>query len=463
MVHFTCSNVGAASLSSVHVEGVAEALAKYADNPKVETKGVKAHFHLDDSGFINITAIESVFERTVSVEEQEEEERKKEEEEKTTPTTDEAIIGDDKEKKPDDSWLGDTISSFFNKEEGADKDKKGKEKSEKDKTSKDGKNDKEKDKEEKKKAAKKPKIETYKVDLTFKEKIMDLKPASKKHIKESLAKLKVLNDHDNLKKKRETALNSLESFVIDAKDKLYQEVWEDSVTEVEKEAITAKCTEISDWIDDEVMPDTELKLLEAKLTEIKVLTAPWFARVREHMDRPEVLEALDKMIGASLKFHDRAKDATGDDIFFTEVELQTLKEKIEEMKTWRDESVADQQKQPKNEMPKLTTNVLADKAMEMERELKYLVSKARIAKAERDKEREKKAAEEKKAKEEEEKKKKKEKRKKKKQSNQTTTEAEGTEGETGTTEEASVTEEPITGDDEVPEVHEEPTDGKGDN
>merc|ERR1712050_664959 len=39
-------NVGVKNIATVHVMGVAEALAKHADNPKVETKGVKAHFHL---------------------------------------------------------------------------------------------------------------------------------------------------------------------------------------------------------------------------------------------------------------------------------------------------------------------------------------------------------------------------------------------------------------------------------
>ena len=102
------ANVGTKGIATVHVMGVAESLSKHADDPKVETKGVKAHFHLDDSGLLNITSIESVFERTITVEEQEEEERKKEEEEKV-------------EAGEDGSWnLGDTISNFFNKGERAD-------------------------------------------------------------------------------------------------------------------------------------------------------------------------------------------------------------------------------------------------------------------------------------------------------------------------------------------------------
>merc|ERR1711915_980630 len=86
------------------VKGVAEAL----DNNKeenIETKGVKAHFTLDDSGILTCTLIESVFEKTISVEEQEK-------------------LEAEKEKEKDDTWskLGDTISQFFSTDD-KDKDK----------------------------------------------------------------------------------------------------------------------------------------------------------------------------------------------------------------------------------------------------------------------------------------------------------------------------------------------------
>ena len=70
-------------------------------------------------GLISVSSVESVFERTISVEEQEAEIKKKEEEEEAAKKKDkdgakEGEEGEDGEKK-DDSWLGDTISSFFNK------------------------------------------------------------------------------------------------------------------------------------------------------------------------------------------------------------------------------------------------------------------------------------------------------------------------------------------------------------
>lgn len=107
------------------------------------------------------------------------------------------------------------------KSDGKDSDKKskkdGKKKDDKSSTA-----DKKKKEEEKKKKEFKPKTETIKVPLEFTMTIEDMTEPSEKIIEESKEKLKALNEHDELKKKRETALNNLESFVIDVRDKLYQ-------------------------------------------------------------------------------------------------------------------------------------------------------------------------------------------------------------------------------------------------
>merc|ERR1712037_745577 len=77
----------------------------------IETKGVKAHFQLDDSGILSVSSVESTFEKTISPEEQEAEEK------------DESI---------DWSKLGNTISNYF-KSEG----KEGEEDTDKEKAAKD--------------------------------------------------------------------------------------------------------------------------------------------------------------------------------------------------------------------------------------------------------------------------------------------------------------------------------------
>ncbi|XP_059087977.1 hypoxia up-regulated protein 1-like isoform X2 [Tigriopus californicus] len=398
------ARIGSLNLTEVKVKGLAPILEKYAQQSNVESKGVKAHFNLDDSGLLGVSTVEAVFEQTITVEEQEAQEKKEE-----ADQPEEA-----KETEKDDSWsnLGDTISNFFNKD-GDDKDKK----DGADGAQKEGDKDKKKDKEDKKKkekAAKKPKIETIKEPLEFVTKIVDLTPMSEELITESMAKLKALNDVDELKTAKETALNSLETFVIDVRDKLYQELWEKSSTEEEREKFSAKCSEISDWIDEEVSPDTELEPLETRLKELKDLTSSWFARVREHVDRPEALGALNQMMNTSHNFLGKAKNKTGEDGFFTEKELETLEKKIQDITKWRDDKLADQDLQPMSEMPKMTASSIAEKALELDREVKYLINKAKIAQAEKEREKRLKEAEEKKAKEEAEKKKKKKDKKKKK-------------------------------------------------
>ena len=95
-------SIGNTHLAHIQVKGVAEALNKHKNDANTETKGVKAHFNLDDSGLIQVTSVESVFEKTITVEEQEKAEAEKiakEESEKTKNETTE-----ESDNKDDDSW-----------------------------------------------------------------------------------------------------------------------------------------------------------------------------------------------------------------------------------------------------------------------------------------------------------------------------------------------------------------------
>ena len=66
--------LGTQNVTSFVVKGVKEALDTNTGDG-IETKGVKAHFALDDSGILTVTNVESVFEKTISVEEQEKREK----------------------------------------------------------------------------------------------------------------------------------------------------------------------------------------------------------------------------------------------------------------------------------------------------------------------------------------------------------------------------------------------------
>jgi hypothetical protein len=201
----------------------------------------------------------------------------------------------------------------------------------------------------------------------------------------SRVKLLELEAQDEVKAAKERVLNSLETAVIDTKDKLYQEMYEKSSTEEEREKIFAKCTELSDWIDEDVTPDTEVEVLESKLKELTDLTVSLYARIREHTDRPEALGAMNRMINSSEHFLSKAKNSTGVvDGYFTQDEVDKLEEKINEINEWRAKAIKDQDAQPMSEMPQLTTSLIAEKALALDREVKYMYNKVKIGKAEKD-------------------------------------------------------------------------------
>jgi len=418
------SYLGSANVTSVEVKGVAEALEKNMGE-NIETKGVKAHFLLDDSGILSCTTIESVFEKTISPEEQEKAEE---------------------EGKKDDSWakLGSTISQFFSgdkkdgeegeaikeEEEGKDPKKEKDEKKEKDKKtkgekydSKEGspkkdKKDEEKKKEEEKKdkEPKKPKIETVKEELSQESQRLDLIILEGDSFAESKKKLEDLDKADEERHEHETALNELQSFVYDMQDKLYMEEYETASTDEEKEKIKALCSETSEWLDEEAGPFTPTQDFKDKLKSLKELTSALFARVREHSERPEALQALANTLNSSQVFLAKSRNLTGegDDGFFKEKELDILGKKIKEVEKWRDDKIEEQKAASLSEMPKLTVNMIVSKITDLDSEVKFLVSTAKMRKAEKEREKRKKEAEEKKAEEDAKKKAKKEEKEKKK-------------------------------------------------
>merc|ERR1712223_1315418 len=433
------SNVGSQSLHTYTVIGLKKAMENNTGD-NIESKGVKAHFNLDDNGLLSVTAVEAAFEQTISVEQQ-----IKEYEEKLAKEAKdgEKTLGED----GDDTWsktMGDSISSFFGDkdEEGKDstgdkepkeKDPKNKEKEPEDKKKKEKEDKKKKEKEEKKKKEaekkkekekpKEPKLIQIKESLQFESTVVDLVGLTKEQFNVSKEKLDKLNEVDQIKQDRETALNDLESFVLNVREKLYEELFEKSSTEEEREKIREKCSELSDWIDEEAGPFTEVDVLKSKLDEIKTLAKDLFARVEEHQGRPEILEALNSMVNSSEHFLAKAKNDTEnkapEDAYFTTTELEALEKKINETKNWIEEKMKVIEAQPMHEFPTVNNKLIAVQGMDLDREVKYLVNKAKIAKQERDRLKKEKELKEKEEKEKAEKEKKKAKKDKKAKGNDT--------------------------------------------
>merc|ERR1712241_860157 len=464
--------LGSQNITSVLVKGVKEALdTNTADN--IETKGVKAHFALDDSGILVCTNVESVFEKTISVEEQE----KKEKEWK------EITDGIDWSK------LGDNIKSFFGtddqKPEGGSEDEKKddeqkesadekkeekktdeKEKKDNDKKEKDSKKEKDKKKEE----PKKPKVENVKVDLTIEGSRNDVSSLDGSTFEAAKSKLEALAKADADRIAVEASLNELQGYSVDLVDKLEDEEFQAASTAKEREKLGGECAKVSDWLE-EAGVLTPVEEFQSKLKILKEMAAPVMARLREHRERPEALDVLKQSLNSSKVFleksremvippkpkedadevkteekeeeskpeevaddaakEDGEKEADGekkekkatkekkkskkkseipDEGIFTSKELELLEKKIGEVEKWRDDKLEEQTAMPLSEMPKLTVSMIKSKIQDLDSEVQLLIGKARMIRAER--ERAKRKAEEEKKKEEEKAKKEEEKAKK---------------------------------------------------
>merc|ERR1711934_1110701 len=294
--------VGSMNLTSVLVKGVKEALDKNLVGENTETKGVKAHFQLDDSGILSISSVESTFEKTISPEEQEAEE------------------ATDKEKAAKD-FIKDTI-------EKDEKEKKAKEKKDEKKEKK------EKKKDDKPKEPKKPKIETTKTDLDTEDSRMDLPLLDGDTFEASKAKLAALDKAYKERVEKETALNELQSFNFDLGDKIYQEDHESASTEAERETIQAEVSKVSDWLDEEAGVETPLEEFTSRLKVLRDMAASISARVREHRERPEWLDNLKQSLNHSTTFLTTSREKTEkvaeEEKLFKEKELEQLEKKIAE-------------------------------------------------------------------------------------------------------------------------------------
>ncbi|PNF19992.1 Hypoxia up-regulated protein 1 [Cryptotermes secundus] len=385
--HLEMQALGPLNLSRVELTGVAEAVAKHLGN-NVESKGIKAHFSMDESGLLNLANVELVVEKTLTEEElaaQEESplsklgstisnfftgsEEKKEEKVKEKPVNE----GEEKKQEPENN--------------------EGKTKEEERKDEKPPQQGRAEETEEKKKEApndaknaskagngeRKPKVVVIKEEITSFEDKLGVPDLKGKLLEEARNKIEALNEFDRQRSRRESALNALESFVFDAQGKLWLDEYQAAATEEEIEKIKQSCSEVSDWLYDKGS-DAEAATYEAKLSELKTLTGPLYRRVKEHMERPEALAALHSMLNGSSNFLASARNMTTDspDGLFTQVELDTLEKVIKETQEWKTTMEEEQSSLPPSATPKLTVKSITEKMALLDREVKYLVNKAKI-------------------------------------------------------------------------------------
>lgn len=129
--------------------------------------------------------------------------------------------------------------------------------------------------------------------------------------------------------RRETALNNLESFVIDAQQKITSDEYIAAMSDDQAEKIAKLCNEIVEWLYEEGF-DATAETYEEKLTSVKKLTDGLYERVFEHRERPDALKGMLSMINGSALFLKNMKNITEAEEIFTKIEMETLERVINE-------------------------------------------------------------------------------------------------------------------------------------
>nr|XP_012231732.1 PREDICTED: hypoxia up-regulated protein 1 isoform X1 [Linepithema humile] len=362
-------SIGNLNISSISLSGVAEALEKHAKE-SAESKGVKAHFNMDDSGILNLLNIELVSEKP-----------------STTVDEEEGTF----------SILGSTISKFFagSNEKPIEKPEEPPKEDikpvhEEPESSEPPKDAEEKKKNETKVNEDKAANKTEKTDKEKKSTIIQIKePISSSEIKlgsqilsgekltESQDKIYRLNVHDSEKTRRETALNNLESYVIDAQQKLDSEEYSTAATDKEAEEIRKACAETSDWLYEDGFTATA-EVYEEKLMELQKLTNDVYERVSEHRDRPEVLKGMVSLLNGSALFLENMRNLSLTTEIITPVEVETLEKTINETQDYYETILKSFAETPLNEPVKYKARHIANKMELLDREIKYLLNKVKI-------------------------------------------------------------------------------------
>ncbi|XP_041656887.1 hypoxia up-regulated protein 1 [Cheilinus undulatus] len=397
------SAFGSLNLTTVKLSGVGSSFQKHTD---AESKGIKAHFNMDESGVLLLDRVESVFETIVEEKEEESTLTKlgntistlfgggssEPAPNVTEPVQDEEEVPPEagKEGKDEDSKEdAQKDEAAKEKQDGSEKsagEEKSQEKTEETDSKADMKEEKEGEKsantegdkntEKKAKPQKKSKISE---DITAELVIHDILNPSEDDVNSSKKKLQDLTDRDLAKQEREKTLNSLEAFIFETQDKMYQDDYQLVVSEEEKEQISRKLSEASEWMDEEGYTATTKQLRE-KLSQLKSLCKDMFFRVEERRKWPDRLAALESMLNTSTFFLRSAKLIPEDDQIFTEVELNMLEKVINETTTWKNETVAEQEKRSPKERPILLSKDIESKLSLLDREVNYLLNKAKFAK-----------------------------------------------------------------------------------
>jgi len=400
-------------ISEVTLSGVGDAHEK---NAKAKPKGVKAYFNMDESAILHLERVEAHFEKAPELVKEEEEANQstfqklgstlssffgssKKEEEETVEKNEEK-----KEEKPDDKTeekLEDKQEEKKEtKEEESPKKEEGKEdKKEETKDDKKEEKTKEETKEEPKAAetnqtnttasnttasvnatatntTEKAKPVISKESVSFVIAPHDIKSIAKESLEVATKRLHEMEAADQMKLAVERAMNNLESYIFEFRDKLDEEEAIKMTTEEEREKIRGKLQATGDWLDEDGWEADE-ETLKSKFKDLKDVTKEMTLKLNEAVERPKALEALLSSLNITEVFFDSMAKMPYADEIYTEKDIKDLKTVHQEVKDWLMATWKKQNETSTTDKPVLLTKDLIYNSGKLDREIMYLINKAK--------------------------------------------------------------------------------------
>jgi hypoxia up-regulated 1 len=430
-------HIGNKMAQKAELKGIKAAIDEYSDS---ESKGVKAHFRMDESGIIRLESAEATFQKEVmeevpkkeekkdskdapdfdkgtldaikdkfkdffngdasneeeakkvleelskaqknndkaSEEETEDEKTKSEESEESSETTEEAKSEEPTEDKTEETSEDDTKKADETDQTDEDKmrDEWGADEIEKE-AAKEAEEE-AKAAEEKKEAEKpKPVLKTFSKPLEYEHESFHTGVIGGEEKEQVYQQLKKLDEVEAEQKLLESSQNELEGFIYDMQDKLFLDGWTEMLTEDKRDELSAVMSEASDWIWDVEEPTAIV--YQDKLAELKKATKEWRKRVEEYQRRPEIIENLQKLIKASKTLiFDDFKNKTGEGLALSQDDIHTISEKIEKTEDWLTEELEKQNEKPLHEEPSLKVSDMEMKGRILSKAVDDLAKKVRL-------------------------------------------------------------------------------------
>lgn len=353
------NHLGSANITQVDVTGVKAVFEKHANQ---ESKGIKVHFKIDDNGILHLEKIDIAFE-------------------KDGPATDDEASTLSK--------LGSKISSFFGaseeekegkadeeKKEGEEADQKSTEKPSTDETKEKTLNETVAPLNSSNSTVPKNVTTILREEISYVQMDLDYFNRTDEMASESKKKLLFIKEKERDLKNKAKAINTLESYLFETKDKLTQDEFIAASTEAERELISDKAAQITDWLDEADM-NVETKEYNEQLRSLKKLCKDVTFRLTEKKNRPKRLEEMKVVFNKSMDFLNSIKNLTGNgvDTPLTLVQYETFEKLINSTLEWEEKMLAEQALVKDNETPKLLCSDITDKTDALRREVGYLVSK----------------------------------------------------------------------------------------